>query len=150
MAKNQVKVNFPNLSKEAFIAVPGVGEVYNGSTVTVDDFEIQTWENFTGTKWPEEGLVLPAPGEPNPTEAQTEGAIQAAIIGRQNERSDEAVKKESALVTKAVLRGQWPYPLMVDGVIVAKAKTSDEAPVVPAKDPVVVSANAPKGSKGKE
>lgn len=133
MAKYEVKVNFENLGKDELIAVPGVGEVKNGSTVKVDEFQVGVWENFTGSTWPDDGLVLPAPApEPNETDAQIEGRIQAAIIERQEGRSAEEARKEEAALTKAILRGKWPQPRMVDGKVI-------DAP----KDPIKAASSEP-------
>ena len=125
-ADSSVKANFDNLPKGDPIAVPGVGEVPNGSSVKVDQFQIEMWENFTGEKWPKDGLVLPAPTTPPAdTAAQNEAALQTEILERQNARSPEEVLADSAKATAQILRGNLP-PTYVDGVPVGFSNSTTE------------------------
>jgi len=132
---NSVKVNFPNLPKGDPIVLDGIGTIPNGATTKVDDFQVQTWEAFNGSNWPEDGvLVLPAPApERNPNDEPTGSELEAAIIARQEARSPEEAKAEELAAVAAALRGNvTPDPLIVDGKVIRGTATEKADPVVAA------------------
>lgn len=134
-----VQVNFDYMPAGELVGVDGVGMVPNGSTVTVEDWQVLAWENMTGHTWPVSGvLVLPAPvGDPNPNDAQSAGALEAAIIDRQDARSPEEMQTESDAATLHAIKGNVrpDGEIMVDGEVIDVTATVDDLVQAPA--PVV-------------
>lgn len=118
----QVKLSYDNLPKDAEVEVPYLGVFKNGSTTTLEQFQVDAWEANTGDKFPGDGLSLPAPVDANPTGAQAEADLQKEIIERQNARSPEQAAKEERDAILAMARGEAPKgTVLSNGEVVASS-----------------------------
>jgi hypothetical protein len=87
-----------------------LGVFANGSTVDVEDWQVEGWKRSTNREWPESGtLELPEQLPVNPTNAQMSGELEAAIIERQSKRTPEQVIEEERAGIKAQLSGDLTW-----------------------------------------